>query len=179
MDNVLIISQWLLAASFTLIVGYAVVSDFRTLHIPNWTPVTIFILFLPAALAKGIGLQTIAVHYGVGIGLFAFGAALFASHLIGGGDVKLLAATGVWVGWDGLTVYFVYMALIGGALALAVILLKRLSLYLPLLPDAPWSGSDGEKQQNIPYGVAIGLAAVILFPRSPVFPADLAAYLNL
>ena len=161
----------MVVVSFPLTVLYAVVSDFRALQIPNWAPISIAATFLPAALLGEIGLATIAVHYGIGVALLAAGTLLFTRGIVGGGDVKLLAAIAVWIGWDDLAPYLFLVALIGGALALAVMAVRRISRMPSLLDSLPWLGRDPANTRVVPYGVAIGLAAILLFSRLAVVPS--------
>ncbi len=176
LDHILAISRLVLAASFLLAVTCAMISDLRTLRINNWISVSIFVAFLPAAIAEGVGFQAIVINYTAGIVLLIGGAVLFARRMIGGGDVKLLAAVGVWIGWEYLIPYIILTALLGGVLAVAVVALKRIPWYPSFLPAIPWLEDDPKAEQNIPYGSAIGLAAILLFPTSIVFPHEWSAY---
>ncbi len=143
--------------------AYAIISDFRYFVIPNWLSVLVAIAFLPAALLGGADFFTLAIHYGTGLGLFAGGAILFALGLVGGGDVKLLAAAGVWIGWAEIAPYLLFVALLGGALVLIVLCLRRIASKLPSLAQAPWLSQHLVKEQGIPYGVTIGVAAIFMF----------------
>jgi len=101
----------------------ACLTDVRTRRIPN-------VLTLGAAagacgyhLAAGgwSGLGTALAGWGVGLLMFL---PLFALRGMGGGDVKLLAALGAWLG-PGLTVWLgLFTALAGGPIALIVALSK-------------------------------------------------------
>jgi prepilin peptidase CpaA len=105
----------LLAASVSLFVITAAILDFRTKKIPNW-------ITLPAALT-GLLYHTFAPD-GSGILLalagFAVGfALLLLPWLLGGGgmgDVKLLAALGVWLG------PLVILAVFGASAVLAAVM---------------------------------------------------------
>jgi prepilin peptidase CpaA len=162
-QTALTIIQGVAAVSFPLFMAYAAVSDFRYYQIPNWLSAAVAVAFLPAALLGGIDSLTLGVHYGTGLALFAGGAILFTLGLLGGGDVKLLAAAGVWVGWAEIAPYLLFVALLGGALALIVLFLRRLADKLPFLAGVPWLSQHLVKEQDIPYGVAIGLAAIFMF----------------
>ena len=164
--------------SFPLTVLYAVISDIRALQIPNWASITIAATFLPAALLGEIDLATIAVHYGLGVALLALGTILFIRGIFGGGDVKLLAAIAVWIGWDELAPYLLLVALIGGVLALAVMVARRFSRLPSIFDSLPWLGRTPANSQVVPYGVAIGLAAITLFPRLTVVPPAWSAFLQ-
>jgi prepilin peptidase CpaA len=100
------------------------------------------------------GWQGAGIGLAVGAGLFLIGAALFAVGAIGGGDVKLVAAVGAWVGLHGLPSFLVVMALLGGALALLQLAGGRLG------------GAGGwlAPERGVPYGVAIALAGLLVGP---------------
>lgn len=58
---------------------------------------------------------------GLGAGLLVF-FLLFALGGLGGGDVKLMAALGAWIGWPAVLSLALFTALAGGVLAVAVAL---------------------------------------------------------
>ena len=156
------ILRYCVLAVFAITVASAVVSDWRTLEIPNWTSVTAAVLFLPAGLLAGIGGLELGLHYLTGAGALMLGAAAFARGLVGGGDVKLGAAMVIWTGWQAALDYLVIAALIGGALAVLVLYVRNFPAPFPgLLPG--WLTPAAERPV-IPYGVAIGLAALAVLP---------------
>ena len=169
MSALLTTAHWLTLALYPLTLAYAVISDARRMIIPNWACITIAAAFLPAALLGSVEWTAIAWHYGVGLGLFLAGLILFFRGLMGGGDLKLLAAAGVWIGWNDLWSYLFLVALLGGGLALAILVAGKLQKKWPLL---------GGMGKPIPYGVAIGLAAIFLFPRNPALPPSWTAVLG-
>ena len=71
---------------------------------------------------------------------------LFALGMMGGGDVKLLGALALWFPWQVLMALVMLMAVLGGAVTLVVLIHHRI---------AKKAG-----QPEIPYGVAISLAAL-------------------
>ena len=77
----------------------------------------------------------------------------------------MLAAGGVWFGAGGLVPYLALVALLGGALAIAVLVMRKLSG-----PKPAWLDGNGADDRAVPYGVAIGLAAIILYSRNPLPP---------
>ena len=143
---------------------WGMVSDIRTLNIPNAVSVLLFILLLPAGLMAGWGLGDIALHYGAALALLVPMIFLYAGGFFGGGDLKLFIAASIWIGWQALPAYLLSVVLIGGVLALIVLVLRKIP-ELPYLGRLPWIGPGGEPAQGIPYGVAIAIAAIALFPR--------------
>ena len=113
------ISQALLAA-VVLIAGYY---DIRWRRIPNW-------LTLPSVV---IGLALNLFLFGLGgLGNSAIGMVLamviniplYALRARGAGDVKLLAAVGAIVGWRDWVAVFIISGVLGGLLAVALMLGK-------------------------------------------------------
>jgi len=111
---------WLVTA--TLVV--AAVIDGVQLKVPNWItyPMIVggWIYSLAAFGLPGLGWSLL----GTAIGL----ALLLPAYAVGGmgaGDVKLLAGVGAWV-WGTITFYaFCYSAIIGGVIAIGMVLYKR------------------------------------------------------
>jgi len=144
--------------------GWGMVSDIRSLNIPNAVSGLLFALFLPASLMAGWSFSDIALQYGAGLALLIPLIFLYAGGFIGGGDLKLFVATSVWIGWRALPGYLLAVVLIGGGLALIVLILRKMP-ELPYLRRLPWLRPSTGPTQGIPYGVAIALAAIILFPH--------------
>lgn len=155
--------QWIITIPFVAIVVYAAASDFQIQTIPNWTAVALALLFLPASYIWQLDGTETALRYSVGISLFAGGALLFARGFIGGGDVKMIAATGLWFGWQGLLIYLFTVTLMGGVLALTVLILRKYFSTVPFLADLPWMNDQPGQGQSLPYGVAIGTASIFLY----------------
>lgn len=160
-----------------LLTLWIAVSDVKTRRIPNY-------LTLGGALA---GLVFQALSYGWWglqdglLGLILGFSLLIIPYILGGmgaGDVKALAALGAWLGPAKTFQLFLYMALAGGVLALAVLLWKgllwgklrqlwtyavNLVLCRPFGLERP--PSPALPTQGIPYGVAMALGMLALFVR--------------
>ena len=88
--------------------------------------------------------------------LLGAGTLLFASGKVGGGDVKLLAALGLWVDLRAGVSLLAAVFLAGGVLALGFIAARMMS--------GKNSGSkDRGKRPGIPYGLAIVAGAALVF----------------
>jgi Flp pilus assembly protein protease CpaA len=90
--------------------------DWRTRTIPNW-------LTIPAVLA-GLALNRLDGLYGAGAALL-IQAPFFAIGMIGGGDVKLMAAAGALLGWREFFVLFLIVSLFQGLGALVLLAVRR------------------------------------------------------
>jgi prepilin peptidase CpaA len=165
-----------------LIVGAII--DIESRKLPNW---------LTASVAALYGLHVIAsptpidwpLAFLVGSIAFALGFVCFAFNLMGGGDVKLIAALALWAGFDHITLFLLVTALTGGLLSIIALIGQRLAtspflvmsgplhhLAMKILPtpmgnENPLENavpSSGDHQFTLPYGVAIAVGgfAVIL-----------------
>jgi len=90
--------------------------------------------------------------------LFSAGVLLFSQGIVGGGDVKFLAATALWAGPTHIFPFLIVMGFAGGALALAIWLL-RIGRRIRSVPDAP---AEIPAVILVPYGIAIAAGAAYL-----------------
>ena len=147
----------------------AAVFDAVTLTIPNWISLVLIALFPVAALAGGLSWAEVGVHAGIGVASLAVGVALFAGGIIGGGDAKLFSAVALFIGAGAFLPFLFMVALAGGCLAFAIILLRALPstgflVYAPWLEKAVPSPKTG-----IPYGIAIAAGALMALPGTQLF----------
>ncbi len=147
-------------------VGYAVFTDLRARRIPNWVPVCLIILLIPAALLGEVGVKALLVdHLATGLLVLGVGICVFAMGWAGGGDVKLIAALAAWAGWELLLPYLFATALLGGALAL-LLLLFRSRYGRALFERSSTAAGIIKPDEEVPYAVAIGGAALFFMIRS-------------
>ncbi len=151
-------------AGFAALMIAAAVIDFRRLVIPNTLVIALCALWpLHVGSLRGGDLSaTVESIAGAALVLIA-GSALFARGLVGGGDVKLLAAASLWTGPGGVVRLLLATALIGGVLALMFLTpLARLSGAGRRLDELQQDQAAGAGSAPIPYGVAISAAALIV-----------------
>ncbi|MDZ7629623.1 MAG: prepilin peptidase [Parvularculaceae bacterium] len=146
----------------------AALNDIYEFKIPNW----ISIVLIAAYGAAGVGLAApgdmLLEGLLLGCAALVAGFALFALRIIGGGDAKLLAASAPWIGLSSLGSFMIYVAIAGGALALALIVFRRLPA-LPAYAQAPWLVRLHQRPKDIPYGVAIAAGGLLSFSQTPLF----------
>lgn len=142
--------------------AYAAVSDVASRRIPNSLPIIIALSFLIAGVAHPErvdmigGLWVAAIIFFVGFLGFAFGK-------VGGGDVKLLAAAGLWAGPLAALDYLIVVGLVGGGLALLYLIpsIAHAMTWLRVtveqrVPALQYVLLTGDvKKTGLPYGVAI------------------------
>jgi prepilin signal peptidase PulO-like enzyme (type II secretory pathway) len=101
---------------FVLVMVVAMAWDAATLEIPDTASIVLATGFLGGAIVRDAGLSVVLQHTAAGLALFAVGAGLFRFGVWGGGDVKFMAATGLWFGWGGLPAWL-FMGGAGGGRA--------------------------------------------------------------
>ena len=155
---------------FAAVMLTAMVWDLATYEIPD----TLSLLLLVAggaALLAGGGWQVLAGHAVGALAAFAFGVMMFALGQWGGGDVKFMAATSLWLGWPVLVGYLLWVAIAGGGLALVILAFRRLPLPAGWA-ERPWLARLHRAEQGLPYGIALGLGGLVMLRPAvaSVFP---------
>lgn len=145
-------------AGFAGLMAAAAFEDLRRLVIPNPVVALLCALWpLYLATAPGYSLSGSLGAAACAAAVFVAGALMFARGLIGGGDVKLLAAATLWAGPGMTPALLALTALLGGALGL----LRLSSIALRAVLGTPGAAGAGPaRAAPVPYGVAIAGAAL-------------------
>jgi prepilin peptidase CpaA len=152
------------AAAGTALIAACI--DVASLRIPNWISIGLSTLFLAFAMTVHMTMGDVFLHFGMGALMLVIGMALFAGGVLGGGDAKLLAAVALWLGWPMLLPGLLLIAIFGGVLAVAILMLRRTGLDVWLRVH----GYDSvvlEQNKGIPYGVAIATGFTFLILQRP------------
>jgi prepilin peptidase CpaA len=149
----------LLLLGFASLLAVAAISDIKGFIIPNAISLILIIGFplywLAANTISGGSLSLFgALVAGVIVFLVTF--ALYAFGLFGAGDVKLLTALAFWAGTAHIAVIVVNIALIGGVLAIGILVTR---LWKSRRPDATDTAASLGKTP-MPYGVAISAGGI-------------------
>ncbi len=127
----------------------AAVGDVRKYTIPNWISIAVaalypvYVMLHPQPLDWGSSII-------VASALFAVGFLRHSLSVMGGGDVKLLAAAGFWAGTQYLNPLLLIMALSGGVLAVVVMTVRRCRARA-----RKFRKRSKRTEGQLPYGVAI------------------------
>ena len=124
---------------FPTLMAFAASSDLLTMTISNRVSIAVAVGFFVLALMSG---------------------------WMGGGDAKLAAATAMWLGFDHLMNYLIYTSLLGGALTLMLIEFRLVPLP-GLLAGQFWAQRLHRQGGDIPYGIALAGAALLVYPETP------------
>jgi prepilin peptidase CpaA len=163
---------------FPALMAFAAASDLFTMTISNRVSLLLVAGFFALALFGGLGLQDILSHIGAGFTVLVVAFGCFAMGWVGGGDAKVAAAAGLWFGFGHLLEYLVYASLFGGALTL--LLLQFRAWPLPYsLGGQSWLLRLHHKDSGIPYGIALALGALMIYPQTEWIRAiDLAHFIQ-
>ena len=146
---------------FFVLLVYGAICDVVTFEIPNFISVVGLLLFLPATIGTNWEFSEIFQHFLAGGVVLLVGISFFVMNILGGGDVKVLAAAAVWSGFSGLFALLFWVALVGGALALTLILFRAVAMPQRWQSRRWFARLHGEA--GVPYGVAISFGALFSF----------------
>jgi len=142
-------------------IGHAAWTDATRMKISNSVSIILVIAFLLFA-AIHLPLTPAITHIGVASAIFAVTFGCYALRLMGGGDVKLLSALAMWIGPGQILPYLTAVALLGGLLAVFVLIARR------VIPEPEHTNSKSITKYiatwatsgRVPYALPIGGAAL-------------------
>jgi len=143
-------AQFLLVA---ILLG-AAVQDIARRQISTWLCLAVMLTAVASAIATGpaLALWQNALCFAL---LLALGTPLFAAKWLGGGDVKLIAAVGLWANFAVILPLIAFILIGGGVLAAISLAVRR--------------GRAAHRAKGVPYGVAIALGAAIVLLQPALF----------
>jgi len=151
---------------FPALMAFAASSDLITMTISNRVSIVLLAGFFALALMSGMAMTEVLSHVGAGALVLVVAFGFFARGWIGGGDAKLAAATALWLGFGYLMNYLVYASLLGGALTFLLIEFRLVPLP-GLLAGQFWAQRLHRQGGDIPYGIALAGAALLIYPDTP------------
>jgi prepilin peptidase CpaA len=155
---------------FPALMVYCAATDTVSMTIPNIVSIIAVCAFPPIALMAGLDAVAIGWHLLAGTFVLVITFILFAVGVFGGGDAKMTASAAVWLGFDQLLYFSLGAALLGGFLTLGLLNVRAYP-WPALVMRVPWIARLTNEKEGIPYGVALGAAAVIFYPDTQVWHA--------
>jgi prepilin peptidase CpaA len=150
---------------FPALMAFAAASDLLTMTISNRVSLALAAGFLVLALASGMDPVTILEHLGAGALVLVLAFGCFAMGWVGGGDAKVASAAALWFGFAPLMAYLLYASLFGGALTLLLLQFRQWPLPYALTGQA-WLVRLHAKESGIPYGIALAIGALMVYPET-------------
>ena len=139
--------------------------DVMTRRIPNSLVVGTAALFLPAALVTGMPIWIMSLHVATAAVLLVLGFGLFSFGVVGGGDAKMMAAAGLWLGFPCSILFITFSALSGGLLAAAMGLWFLVTMEGGM-HSAWFDKAVAPLKPSVPYGFALAAGAILATPFS-------------
>jgi prepilin peptidase CpaA len=150
---------------FPALMAFAAASDLLTMTISNRVSLALVAAFLVVGIAGGLGLSEMLLHAGAGVTVLAVAFGCFSMGWVGGGDAKIAAAAALWFGFADLMNYLVHASLFGGALTLLLLQFRQWPLPYALAGQ-DWLLRLHAKESGIPYGIALALGALAVYPET-------------
>jgi prepilin peptidase CpaA len=150
---------------FPALIAFAAASDLLTMTISNRVSLALVAGFFALAVAGGMTPHDMLTHVGAGALLLVVAFTCFAMGWVGGGDAKIAAAVALWFGFQHLMNFLLYASLFGGALTLLLLQFRQWPLPYGLAGQA-WLARLHAKESGIPYGIALSLGALMVYPET-------------
>jgi prepilin peptidase CpaA len=163
---------------FPALMAFAAASDLFTMTISNRVSLALVAGFLVLAPLSGMSMTDLLLHLGAGATLLVIAFTCFAFGWIGGGDAKVASAAALWFGFAHLMNYLLYASIFGGVLTLALMQFRQWPLPY-MLAGQPWLAQLHAKDSGVPYGIALALGALMVYPDTDWVKAIDAARLAL
>jgi prepilin peptidase CpaA len=148
---------------FPALMAFAAASDLFTMTISNRVSLALAAGFLVLAVLGGMPPTAILLHVGAGAVVLVVAFLCFAMGWVGGGDAKIASAAALWFGFAHLMNYLLYASLFGGALTLLLLQFREWPLPYSLAGQ-PWLLRLHAKESGIPYGIALAIGALMIYP---------------
>lgn len=154
---------------FPALMAFAAANDLFTMTISNRISLLLIGGFAVLATVAGISLQDAMWHIAGALLVLVATFICFARGWMGGGDAKLAAATALWFGLSHhLMEYLLYTTVLGGGLTIAILLFRQWPLQ-PFMLSHPWIERLHNKKTGIPYGIALAIGAMLIYPDTKWF----------
>jgi prepilin peptidase CpaA len=164
------ILEILILGLFPAAMAFAAASDLVSMTISNRVSLALIAGFLVVAWLTGMGWGDIGRHLLAGTVVLVIAFGFFARGWIGGGDAKLAAATALWLGFSHLLEYLLIASIAGGALTLVLLQLRTFPLP-SFLANQKWILRLHSIDTGIPYGIALAIAGLLVYPDTPYMRA--------
>jgi len=163
---------------FPALMAFAAASDLFTMTISNRVSLLLVAGFFALAGFGGMPIADIGLHVAAGLTVLVLAFACFAFGWMGGGDAKVAASVGLWFGFGPLPDYLLLISLFGGALTLLILQFRQWPLPYAL-NSQDWLQRLHHKTSGIPYGIALALGALVIYPETDWMKAvDLARFVS-
>ena len=157
---------------FPVLLAFAGASDLFTMTIPNRVSLLLIAGFAVLAPVIGLGVMDIGLHLAAAACVLAVCIAFFAFGWMGGGDAKILTCVALWFGWSAdLVTYLALAGIYGAILTLGLVMFRQVSVLPGVALRMEWLLRLHDNRAGIPYGIALSIAALQVYPQTIWFQA--------
>jgi prepilin peptidase CpaA len=157
---------------FPCLLAFAGASDLFTMTIPNRVSLLLVAGFAVLAPFIGLGPTDIGLHVLAAVVTLGACFAFFAFGWMGGGDAKVMTAVALWFGFTpSFLVFLAFAGIYGAVLTVALVMFRQVHVLPEPARRADWLLRLHDQRTGIPYGIAISLAALQVYPQSIWFQA--------
>jgi prepilin peptidase CpaA len=161
---------------FPALMAFAASSDIFSMRISNRVSMALAAGFLGLAFASGMAPTDILMHFAAGAVVLMVAFGCFAMGWVGGADAKIAAAAGLWFGFGLLMPYLLYASLFGGVLTILLVQFRQWPLPYVLVGQS-WLLRLHAGESGVPYGIALAVGALLVYPETEwVKAVDLAHF---
>lgn len=144
---------------------FAAISDFRHMIVPNWASGLIALGFLPFAVVSW-GVIDVQMHLVIGAVFFGVSLLCWLAGWLGGGDVKLLGAVGLWLGTPYAFAFLFILAVTSTVMSGTLLIMRRLTKCTEeTVPAALKPVMRMAHGGQFAYAIPIVIAALATLPR--------------
>lgn len=161
-------NQLIVAFILPCLLAYACFSDLFTMKLTNRLCMAMIGLFIVFAAVNGFGFSQLVPHISAFAIVLVASFSMFVMGWIGGGDAKFVACAALWIGMGQVLEYVAFSAALGGLLTVLLISWRKMPLPAGLM-FRPWIARLHEQNSGVPYGAALGPAALMVLPATPIW----------
>ena len=150
---------------FPALMAFAAASDLLTMTISNRISLLLIAGFVALAATTGMTGADLLQHGAAGLIVLVGSFCFFAMGWIGGGDAKIASVAALWLGLSHVLDYLFFASLFGGVLTLLLLQFRQWPLPYAL-GKQNWHVRLHIKGADIPYGIALALGALLVYPET-------------
>jgi len=141
--------------------------DSTSYIIPNWL-ISLMLVVYPLAVSTAHSVVDWKMAVLGAVLVLVGGYVIFTKQIMGAGDIKLMTACALWVGFDNLFDFFIAVTLMGGAFAVGILGVRKALSYLSNKSERASFVRILRDGEPMPYGIAIAAGFLLMMETARV-----------